>query len=190
MKNFCPVKLIFLFLLTGCATIQKQDLIPCNAPLVTPSMTGSPFSDRFEKALFKATLDIRKNHLTGYMLVKKTSDSSYRMVFSNEIGMTWFDLELIGEKITKHAVFGPMDKKGLIRILQQDFSALIYNVNTKPKPKVYCVSPSGNVALIGRTNPFVGYRIDFEKNVSGEASRMVIANPAIQLRMTLNLMSQ
>ncbi len=190
MKNFSPVKLFLLLILTGCATIRKQDLTLYNAPVVTPSMVGAPFIENFEKALFKTTLDIRKNHMTGYMLVKKTSDSSYRMVFANEIGMTWFDLELMNEKLIKHAVFGPMDKKALMRIFQQDFSALIYTVKAKPMPEVYSVSSSENIALIGGGNPFIKYRIDFEKHLSGKAQRIVLINPAIQLRMTLNLIGQ
>lgn len=190
MRSFFPASLLSLLLFAGCATVQKQDLaIICNTP-VTPVTIGSPFTSHFEKALFKTSLDIGKNHMTGYTLIKKISDSSFRLVFANQIGMTWFDLELMKGKLIKHSVFGPLDKKVLLRILKQDFNALIYTSDAVPCPVIYSVRSSENYSLIGGSNPIVRFRIDYEKRLSGVAHKIIIVNPAIKLKMTLNMMGQ
>ncbi|MCK9422861.1 MAG: hypothetical protein M0Q38_09695 [Bacteroidales bacterium] len=190
MRSFFPVSLLFLLLFTGCATVRKQDLSIIKNTTVTPEIIGSPFIGQFEKALFKTSLDIGKNHLTGYTLIKKVSDSSFRLVFANQIGMTWFDLELMNGKLIKHSVFGPLDKKNLLGIFKQDFNALIHTSDAKPCPTVYSVNASENYALIGGSNPIVRYRIDYEKRKSGVAHKIIIVNPAIKLKMTLNMMGQ
>ncbi|MCK9204877.1 MAG: hypothetical protein M0P58_10660 [Bacteroidales bacterium] len=190
MKSFFPVSIFIICLFAGCATVSKQDL--AGEPLypVTPELIGSPFAEPFEKAMFKANLDIGKNHITGYLLIKKTSDSSFRFAFTSEIGISWFDLELVNRELIKHAIFGPLDKKALISIFEQDFNALIYTVGACPGPKAYPVIATGNYALIGGKNPVYRYRIDFENQRSGIARQVVLKNPAIKLTMTLRLMGE
>jgi hypothetical protein len=45
------------------------------------------FGDDFKKGLYRTTFDIKKHHLTGYIFIKKLSDTSYRILFSNDFGM-------------------------------------------------------------------------------------------------------
>jgi len=190
MRSFFPANILVIFLLTGCATIKKQDLVVVSLTQFTPSVIGSPFTGQFEKGLFRTSLDIGKNHMTGYTLIKKTSDSSWRLVFASEIGMTWFDLELVKGKLIKYSVFGPLDKKTLINIFKQDFNALIGTAEARPSLKIFSVVETENYAIVGGNNPIVKYRIDYEKRKSGVAQKMVIVNPAINLRMTLTMMGR
>ena len=92
MRNSLLSSLILLLLLlTGCASLKPKGLKPCFGTAPTRECLQSPFLGHFDKMLFKATLDIRKEHLTGLMLFKTMPDSSIRVVFTNEIGMTFFD---------------------------------------------------------------------------------------------------
>jgi hypothetical protein len=80
----------------------------------------------FGKSLYRATLDISKNHLAGYLFIKKTSDSSYRILFNNDFGMQFLDLEFSGRDFIVHYVFPSMDKKSLMKLLETDFRMLIF----------------------------------------------------------------
>lgn len=84
-----------------------------------------PLGIGFEKALFKGSLDIREHHLTGLLFIKKTSDSSFRIIFNNEIGMKYFDLELFREDYKVHYCFPSLSRKSLLKILETDFRILL-----------------------------------------------------------------
>ncbi len=129
-----------------------------------------PFSGIFDKALFKTSLDIRKNHLSGYTMIKK-NDSAYHIVFSNEIGMTLCDFELNQEYFKVNYLFEPMNKKAMIKIFERDFRLLIYGQ----------VMPGQN--FINKAE------ISSETGDSSWPGRITITNPGIRLRMQLRHMN-
>ena len=74
-------------------------------------------------------MDIRGNHLSGLLLLKKMEDSItgetvYRFFFSNEFGMTYFDLGLYPDSLQVFYCFEPMNKKGLLSLLETTFRLL------------------------------------------------------------------
>ena len=193
MKSFFPDKYILslitaLLLMTACGTLPKEDLQGYPVRSAKAEAIGSPYTGSFEKAMYRTTLDIGKNHLTGYLLIKKTSDSGFRLAFANDIGMTWFDLELVNREMIKHAVFGPLDKKALLRIFATDFDALLRSVNANPGPKIYPVAEGKHYALIGGTSPFNKYRIDYKDIKEGKARHITVINPAIRLTLSMKLL--
>jgi hypothetical protein len=112
--------LFILFVaLTGSASAQKQAAFPFDS-------LKPVFEKDFEKALYKGTLDIKKHHLTGLMLIKKFSDSSYRFVFNNEIGMKFLDLEFTAKAMIAHYCFPAMNKKAVMKLLETDFRILFF----------------------------------------------------------------
>ena len=102
--------------------------------------------------------------------------------------MTWFDLELVNREMIKHAVFGPLDKKALLRIFATDFDALLRSVNANPSPKIYTIADGQHYALIGGTSPFNKYRIDFKDIKEGKARYITVINPAIRLTLSMKLL--
>ena len=117
MKSLRFSSLVLLFFTLGCVAVKDPG-----------TQWESPFTGSFEKALFKTSLDIRENHLSGYTLVKKTADSTYHIIFSNEIGMTIYDFELYPDRFKVNYLFEPMNKKVMVKMFERDFRLLIYGV--------------------------------------------------------------
>jgi hypothetical protein len=84
------------------------------------------FGDDFGKGLYRAVLDISGNHLTGFVFIKKTSDSSFRILFSNDFGMQYFDFEFLKDKFIVHNCFPALNRKSLLKLLEADFTILLF----------------------------------------------------------------
>jgi len=87
--------------------------------------TAAIFDSSFEKALYKGSLDISKHHLSGLFFLKRISMNSVRIIFSNELGMNFFDLELKGDEFIVHSYFPSLDRPSLLRLLENDFRLLL-----------------------------------------------------------------
>ncbi len=115
------IKPMHLEIVPDCQThFADKDLPTANCQLPTPFTSPS-----FEKALFKASLDIGKHHLSGLLFVKKMPDAECRIVFSNEFGMTYFDVEVEANRFKVNYCFEPLNKKMLWKILETDFRLLL-----------------------------------------------------------------
>jgi Tfp pilus tip-associated adhesin PilY1 len=70
------------------------------------------FKPAFTVALYNTTVDVMGNHLSGLLLIKKMPDSSTRMVFSNEMGLGFFDFEFAADGTFKvHSIMKKLNKK-------------------------------------------------------------------------------
>lgn len=84
------------------------------------------FRPRFEKVLYNTSVDVVGKHLSGILLLKKMPDSSTRIVFSNEMGFKYFDLEFAADGSFKsYYVLPQMDKKAVLTTLRKDFGLLL-----------------------------------------------------------------
>jgi len=170
MKNFRFVSFILLILCayplpsksanSGRGIYLSRDHSTCFASL------------SFDKALFKASLDIRKQHLSGFLLIKRTSDTSHRIVFANEIGMTLFDFAFHQEAFQVHYIFEPLNKKALVRIFEKDFRQLIFGTES------------------GKNNPFTKTKIQIDSVKGTIPEEIRLSNPGIKLFLKLQLMRQ
>jgi hypothetical protein len=90
--------------------------------------TLQKFKPAFTVALYNTTVDVVGNHLSGLLLIKKMPDSSTRMVFSNEMGFTFFDFEFAADGSFKvYSIIKKMNKRSVIKTLQQDFELVLMN---------------------------------------------------------------
>jgi len=89
------------------------------------------FRPAFTVALYNTTVDVMGNHLSGLLLIKKMPDSSTRMVFSNEMGFTFFDFEFAADGGFKvYSIINKMNKKSVIKTLRHDFElVLMHNLD-------------------------------------------------------------
>ena len=126
-----------MLFLAGCATARKNNFPPAVPAVSTSSPWESPFISGFEKALFRTSLQIRDFTLSGITLVKKSSDSSFRVVMTSEIGMTFFDIELRDAKFIPHYIFAPLNYRPVKKILEENFRVLLL-----PQTIAQKVSPS------------------------------------------------
>ena len=165
----------------------------------------------FEKGLYKATLDISKHHISGFIFLKRTSDSSYRILFSNQMGMSFFDFEFSARAFIVHSCFPSLDRKSLLGILKTDFEILLFPFRDMKKAILVGSSdsisqfkvkvPSGKWfyevrndsqriiqirskgKLVKKTRIIIGYQ-------GAAISDISISNPTIGLELKMKLISQ
>jgi len=167
MKNslFVSVILILIYACSPAKNTIGVDPLSGNSP--SPCFAGT-----FEKALYKASLDIKKQHMGGFLLIKKISDSVHRIVFANEIGMTLFDLGFHSNQFKVYFVFEPLNKKILLRLFEKDFRQLIFDDKT------------GNLNLLMKT------QFQSEGQQGQVPLKITISNPGIKMKLDLTLISQ
>jgi hypothetical protein len=75
---------------------------------------------------YQASIDIANKHLSGLVLIKNMPDSSQRVVFTSEAGVTFFDFGFKRpEKFNVHSIIKKLDRKAVIKTLQKDFELLL-----------------------------------------------------------------
>ncbi len=170
------------------------------------------FGEDFQKGLFRTTMDISKTHLTGFIFIKKISDTSYRILFSNELGMKFFDLEFRDKEFIVHYCFPSLNRKSLLKLLDNDFRILFFpnhrikkithatmemkeemtfKIKSERGKWLYHVSTSsGKIIFIGSINKiFSRTRINFGYS-DGITTGINISNPMIKLSISMNLISR
>src|SRR5688572_26009368 len=80
----------------------------------------------FNTSWYHASVDVVGKHISGLLLIKNMPDSSYRVVFTNEAGVTFFDFGFtsIG-KFKVYNVISQLDKKPVIQTLRKDFELIL-----------------------------------------------------------------
>lgn len=236
MRYLFYVNLFVLLTLTACQSVRPRHLTSWNGalpadcqPLISDCSLPTancplptPFSSPlFEKALFKASLDIREHHLTGLIFVKKMpllrsarndNDAGYRMVFSNEFGMTYFDVEIGNNLFKLKYCFEPLNKKVLWKILQTDLRLLFASEASVGSPEYYLQDQSNYIVIRnkqqnltrwdlfeyscdtlaeirGKSNIADQVKLSFSTFREGFPSRISIDNPIIKLKISLSLLS-
>ena len=111
----------FLFLLFGCSSVYK-DLNKTTGDVYAINK----FKPAITVALYKAQINVIGNYLSGLLLIKKMPDSSTRMVFSSEMGLTFFDFEFSKDGAFKvYSILKKMDRKAVIKTLRKDFELIL-----------------------------------------------------------------
>jgi hypothetical protein len=120
-----PTRLLLfsLFLLVlGCASDYKM-LQPISVDQECLGRTKPP---ELETSWYTAGVDVVGRHLSGLLLIKVMPDETKRIVFTNESGVTLFDLGFgTGGTFTVHSIIPQLDKKAVVGLLRDDFSLLL-----------------------------------------------------------------
>lgn len=112
-----------LLFILSCSPVHKQ-MQSVNADITVLQK----FKPAFTIALYNTTVDVVGNHLSGLLLIKKMPDSSTRMVFSNEMGFSFFDFEFGANGSFKvYSIIKKMNKKSVIKTLRHDFELILMN---------------------------------------------------------------
>ncbi|HEX5026036.1 MAG TPA: hypothetical protein VFV68_12230 [Agriterribacter sp.] len=83
------------------------------------------FKPFFPRALYSASVNVVGKHLGGLLIIKAMPDSSIRMVFTNEVGFSFFDFGFKGDEFTVYHIIDQMDKKAVIKTLRKDFELIL-----------------------------------------------------------------
>jgi hypothetical protein len=84
------------------------------------------FDHEFETAWYSATIDVHGHHLSGLLLIKNAGQDTYRIVFTSEAGVTFFDFQFSdnGDFRVKK-IIKQIDRKPVISVLRHDFALLL-----------------------------------------------------------------
>ena len=96
----------------------------------------------FNHVVYKTSVDVVGKHFSGILVIKRMPDSSTRVVFTNEMGFSFFDFSFPPDSGFKVYLIVPqMNKKGLIQTLRKDFELLLFrNMDSN---KYYALKDSG-----------------------------------------------
>lgn len=124
-----------LVLFSGCAGLYKKlPRTPVDANCL------QKFKPVFESVLYNAQVDLTTRHLSGLLFIKKMPDSSTRIVFSGETGLTYFDFSFAGNGDFKvYRILDQMNKKPVIKTLRKDFELLMLE---HPERAAYALTDS------------------------------------------------
>ena len=128
-----PVSFLF-FLLAACGSPYKK-LIPVNSNEPAASnkqevLRFKPAYPAVQKELYRCHVDgkflFKKFHLSGMLFFKNFDDGTTRVVFSNEMGYTFFDFGWDAQDSFKvNSIIPQLDKPAVIGALQKDLSVLL-----------------------------------------------------------------
>jgi len=75
---------------------------------------------------YQASIDVAKKHLSGLVLIKNMPDSSQRVVFTSEAGVTFFDFGFKRPgKFMVHSIIKKLNRRPVIKTLQKDFELML-----------------------------------------------------------------
>ena len=209
MRNSVYLNLLIIFFLQACDPVKKSTLATSPEGTYKVPVWSSPFIKDFDKALFRTTLDVADKHLTGISIIKKTSDTSYHFTFANEIGMTYFDMEIFKKSYRPDYIFDPINKKSFLRILQRDFSILFFSASEGKPVRRYIDKSTGEAVymylgtnlyaaldthektltkLIAWSNYFDAVLVNFTDHQNGFPNQVQVVNPKIKMVLTFNLL--
>jgi hypothetical protein len=96
---------------------------------------------RFSTVLYNAQVNVAGRHLSGLLLFKTMADSSIRVIFTNEMGVTFFDFEFGSKGFRVVSCVRQMNKKVVINRLKSDLGLLLQYGFNPQQPEIYL---SGN----------------------------------------------
>lgn len=112
---------IFL-ILAGCKSDYK--LLTSTNP--DNECIGKILPKGLETSWFTASIDVVGKHMSGLLFIKKMDDESVRVVFTNELGVEFFDFEFAASgQFRAVDVIPQLNKKAVINTLRKDFELLL-----------------------------------------------------------------
>jgi hypothetical protein len=89
------------------------------------------FIPQFRSVLYDTHIDVIGKHLSGLLFIKNLPDNSRHFVFTNEMGLSYFDFAFYKDGDFKViSIIKQMNKKAVIKTLQKDFNlAFMQNLN-------------------------------------------------------------
>ncbi len=123
----CLLYISLLLFLSGCKTASYSDFQTeahddCNASLRPP----------FSKTFYTAHIDIEGRQLSGLLMIKTTSEDTTHLVFSNEMGVTYFYFVFKGNYFRVVRCIKQLNRKVIINQLRKDFSLIVLPVIPQP----------------------------------------------------------
>jgi hypothetical protein len=128
---------LLAILLQSCALTGYQKV---SGPVPVSSATA--FANTFERGLFKTGISVHGHEFSGLILLKNSSPGHYRISFFNELGMSFLDGDLVAGSsgifnLEVHKIYGPLDRKALIKALEESFRLVLGRAADQAEPIIY-----------------------------------------------------
>ncbi len=227
MRSFWLISLVAL-LIAGCTTIKPSHVTRDTSHQMLNASRITRYVPPTTSHLFKATLDIKKHHLTGLLVIKRMdsitpslvtamdgsleSPGVFRIVFVNEVGMTFFDLEMNADTFKVVSCFASLNKKTLMKILETNFRLLLWNGPMRNE-KIYRQGETNNLVVSGNAGKYSTWQtyspagdtlfktsgkstiadpaiITFDKYANGTPLKIAIENPFIGIKLALRKLTK
>lgn len=141
-RSIFLISLSLLLSLSGCymSKYSKSGILDMSDPEYAELM---PFGEGFEKALYKARLKVNNHDFSGLMMIKASEKGNYKITFFNEVGMNFFDFELMDRgdmnKLNLYVrnIYDPLDKDMLLNKFEKYFSMLLGTGPAGTEQKTY-----------------------------------------------------
>ena len=85
-----------LLLCLGCARLSY----PGRTPVAGDAAALRALQPKFSTTLYRTQIDVVGKHLSGLLFFKKQPDESFRVVFTNEMGLNFFDFRFADHQFT------------------------------------------------------------------------------------------
>ncbi len=196
---------LLIITLSGCISIKPSDISRETSHSALPEFPQTTIISSDTSQLYKATLDIKKHHLTGMLMISREQEKiipapdqentpppapprkgrgvgaacNYRFTFMNEIGMTFFDLKMTADSLIVISCYEAFNKKALLKILETDFRILTMAGQLKHKAG-FRQEKSGRLVVYGTSGK--NYKIWHTYSPAGDtllatAAKSTLADP-------------
>ena len=81
--------------------------------------------------LYKTKIDAFGNYFSGLLFIKPQSSDSVRIVFMSELGLKFFDFEIIGNENKINYCLEALNKPYIVNTLVNDFRIMLLKVDAK-----------------------------------------------------------
>lgn len=144
-----------LFVLSSCASSYRFHQVAAGEHSANIKVIQPAFNRQLYRCEVNGRFAFRKFHLSGLLYFRNLSDTAIRVVFQNELGITYFDFGW--DKNNRFHVFhiiDQMNQPALIKTLQKDFEVIL-GKNVQPNPTEF-LDKSGDVEVL-RHGFYAGY---------------------------------
>jgi len=110
--------------LVACASYPKKQGLTVSSE-TKQVLTIPYFSNTETDYVYKASIEVLNKHFSGIFIVKKTGENTHRVAFTTEMGRKIFDFSFNENQFTVNFLQEELNRKPLLKILEQDFRTLV-----------------------------------------------------------------
>lgn len=111
-------------LFIACGSYSKKHNFQIETTL-NNSIHNPYFTNETKDYVYKANIAVYGNNFSGIFIVKKLGEDNHRIVFTTEMGNKIFDFSFLKDDFKINYILEDMNKAILIKILKNDFKALV-----------------------------------------------------------------
>ena len=121
--RFSLLSSLALLVLSGVSCTRLS--YPERTPVAGDAKALRTLQPKFGTTLYRTQIDVVGKHLSGLLFFKKQPDESYRVVFTNEMGLNFFDFHFAENKFEVLHCIEQLNKKAVINQLHKDIGFLL-----------------------------------------------------------------